>query len=432
MREDIIHIGAEKLHYDIHGMAEVAFELHRLGCKIFFENIGDPVNKGQKLPLWLKKIIQNAVKCDATYGYCPTKGILETRQYLAEQVSKQGKVTLHPDDILFVNGLGDAVGKIFGFLNRTARVLMPSPGHMTFTAAEAAHAGAPPATYALDPLCDWYPDLKDIENRIRYNPAVAGILIINPDNPTGMVWPLELLQGVVKLAQKYNLFIICDEVYQNIIYNGKTCVSLTELIEDVPAIVMRSISKEMPWPGARCGWLEFYNADNDKDFQKYKDSIINSKMLEVCSTTLPQKVLPDILQHPEYKPFLAKRVALYENNANHIYESFKDIEEVMINRSNGSFYSTIVFNNNAISHDQTLPIDNIPARSYIEKLTSTHLADDKRFAYYLLGATGVCVVPLSSFTTELQGFRITLLETDIEKFSSAITTVKSAALQYLA
>jgi len=240
MRKDIIHIGAGELHYEIQGMAEVANDLQRLGLSISRENIGDPVNKGQLLPQWLKMIVQEAVQCDETYGYCPTKGLLETREYLAAKVNSEAGVTVHPDDILFMNGLGDAVGKIFGFLKRTARVLMPSPGYTTFTAAEAAHAGSPPTTYFLDPHRNWLPDLEDIENRIKYNQAVAGILIINPDNPTGMVWPRQLLQDVVGLAKKHDLFIICDEVYRNIVYNGRTNVSLAELIGDVPAIVMRN------------------------------------------------------------------------------------------------------------------------------------------------------------------------------------------------
>ena len=151
MRKDIIHIGANELHYEILGMAEAANDLRSLGLPISNENIGDPINKGQRLPGWMKKIIEEAVRCDETYGYCPTKGLLETREYLAAKVSNESKISFHPDNILFMNGLEDAVGKIFGFLKRTARVLMPSPEHTTFTAAEAAHAGSPPTTYFLDP-----------------------------------------------------------------------------------------------------------------------------------------------------------------------------------------------------------------------------------------------------------------------------------------
>ncbi|HER62484.1 MAG TPA: aminotransferase class I/II-fold pyridoxal phosphate-dependent enzyme, partial [Desulfobacteraceae bacterium] len=180
------------------------------------------------------------------------------------------------------------------------------------------------------------------------------------------------------------------------------------------------------------GWLEIYNADRDADFRKYVDSIINAKMLEVCSTTLPQKVLPAILAHPEYSSFLAERVRRYERNANHVYETFKDMDGVIINRSDGTFYSTVLFEDGVIGDDQTLAIEDQQARRYIEELVSAPVAHDKRFAYYLLGGCGVCVVPLSSFTTGLQGFRMTLLETDEKKFCRMAVTIKSAVLEYLA
>jgi alanine-synthesizing transaminase len=155
-------------------------------------------------------------------------------------------------------------------------------------------------------------------------------------------------------------------------------------------------------------------------------------MLEVCSTTLPQKVLPAILDHPEYRPFLAERVRLYEKNANLAHEAFKDIDGVMINRSDGTFYTTVVFEEGVINNDQTLTIKDQQARRYIEELVSAPVANDKRFAYYLLGGSGICVVPLSSFTTGLQGFRMTLLETDEKKFCRITDTIKSAVLEYLA
>ena len=117
---------------------------------------------------------------------------------------------------------------------------------------------------------------------------MAGILIINPDNPTGAVYPTYILEAIVELAKRYDLFIICDEVYHHIVYNGTSTSPLSDVIGDVPAIAMRGVSKEMPWPGSRCGWIEVYNGEKDPMFAKYVQSILNAKMVEVCSTTLPQ------------------------------------------------------------------------------------------------------------------------------------------------
>lgn len=433
MRNDIVHIGAGELTYEIRNIVNVGEKLQGLGIKTYWENIGDPVAKGEAIPDWMKKIVAEAVMEDASYGYCPTRGILETREFIAAETNKRGGAQIGPEDILFFNGLGDAISKVFGFLKRTARVVVPSPSYTTHSSAEAAHAGDRPVTYLLDPNNNWYPDLDDLEKRIKYNPAVAGILIINPDNPTGAVYPVEILTRMVALARKYDLFIICDEVYNKIIYNGATTVPLSDIIGDVPAIAMRGISKEMPWPGSRCGWIEVYNAQNDPMFQRYIGSILNAKMVEVCSTTLPQKVLPKIISHPEYENYLKERVARYERLSNVAYDVLKDIDGIMVNRTNGAFYMSVAFEEGRINSKQSLPIENKEVRKHVENLVNQPgVAPDKRFVYYLLGATGVCVVPLTSFVTDLQGFRSTLLERNEEQFQKICSIMADGIRDYMA
>jgi aspartate/methionine/tyrosine aminotransferase len=312
-------------------------------------------------------------------------------------------------------------------------VVVPTPSYTTHSSAEAAHAGDRPVAYKLDPHNNWYPDLDDLEKRIKYNPAVAGILIINPDNPTGAVYPVEIIKGMVQLAKKYDLFVVCDEIYINIIYNGQTTQPLSDLIEDVPAIVMRGISKEMPWPGSRCGWIEVYNGHRDSMFEKYIQSILNAKMLEVCSTTLPQVVMPKVITHPEYQDYLDQRIRRYEKLSNIAYDALKNLDGVQVNRTNGAFYMSLVFNQGRLNNKQTLPIENKEVRTFVESLVNKPgVSLDKRFVYYLLGATGVCVVPLSSFATELQGFRATLLETDEDRFGKIIDIIVEAIKKYLA
>lgn len=432
MRRDIVHIGASELHYEICSIADTAYSLENFGLEIYWENIGAPIRKGQKLPTWFKDLVAAAVRRDAVYGYCPTQGDLRTRTFLAEQTNMLNGVTIGPEDIIFFNGLGDAVSKIFGMLKRTARVMVPSPEYMTYAAAEASHAGAGPVPFYLNPMNNWEPDFEDMENRIKYNPSVAAILMVNPDNPTGFVYPQETLRKIIDLAARYDLFLICDEVYHNIVYNNHSCPALAEMIGDVPGIAMKSMSKELPWPGARCGWIEMYNRTSDSSFEKYINSILNAKMLEVCSTTLPQVVLPEIISHPEYESCLAERVARYEQYANISYEVFRETEGLLINPSNGAFYTTVVFEQEKLAPKQTLPIANDRIRNHIEQLCSQPgTSPDTRFTYYLLGATGICVVPLSAFNTDLQGFRITLLENDRDRFQEMITTIRRAITTYL-
>lgn len=433
MRTDIVHIGAGELTYEIRNIVNVGEKLQKLGIKTYWENIGDPVAKGEEIPQWMKKVVADFVMEDSSYGYCPTRGILQTREFLAAQTNKRGGVQIEADDIIFFNGLGDAISKVFGFLRRTARVVVPSPSYTTHSSAEAAHAGDRPVCYRLDPDNNWYPDLDDLEKRIKYNPAVAGILIINPDNPTGAVYPEGILRGMVDLARKYDLFVICDEVYQNIIYNGQHTLPLSDIVGKVPAIAMRGISKEMPWPGSRCGWIEVYNGHRDPMFEKYIASVLNSKMVEVCSTTLPQKALPAIISHPQYKSYLHERIERYERFSNIAYDTLKEVDGILVNRTNGAFYMSIVFEEGVLNDRQTLPIPNKEVRKHVEGLVNNGngVSLDKRFVYYLLGSTGVCVVPLSSFATELQGFRTTLLERDEKRFRKICKTMADGIKQYL-
>ena len=433
MRTDIVHIGAGELTYEIRNIVAVGEKMKALGLDLYWENIGDPVAKGEEIPQWMRETVAELAMESSSYRYCPTRGELATREFICGMTNAKGGAQITPDDIIFFNGLGDAINKVFGLLRRTARVVVPSPSYTTHSSAEAAHAGDRPVTYRLDPDNNWYPDLDDLEKRVKYNPAVAGILIINPDNPTGAVYPEEIVRGMVDIAARYDLFIVCDEVYQNIIYNGTSTKSLAEIIGEVPAVNMRGISKEMPWPGSRCGWIEVYNADKDEMFSRFITSILNAKMLEVCSTTLPQKALPRLMKHPEYAAYLDERIRRYELFSNIAYDTLKDVDGLMVNRTNGAFYMSVAFKEGRINGRQSLRIDNPQVKALVEELVGKEgVTPDKRFVYYLLGATGICVVPLSSFVTDLQGFRVTLLERDEARFRAIFANIAKSIRDYLA
>ena len=430
MRNNILHIGAGELSYEIRGIVNVAKKLENLGVKIHWENIGDPVAKGEIIPDWIKSIIQELVSQNSSYGYCPTKGVEETREYIAELNNKRGGAQISPEDIIFFNGLGDAINKVYGLLRREARVIGPSPAYSTHSSAEASHAGLSAITYNLKPENNWYPDIDDLRNKIKYNSTISGILIINPDNPTGAVYPREILEEIIFLAKKYDLFIICDEIYQNIVYNNQEMIPLSTVIDNVCALSLKGISKEIPWPGARCGWIEIYNSGKDKNFDAYIESILNAKMVEVCSTTLPQKAIPKMMQHPNYWEYIQKKNSFYEQASNLAYEILSPLKHlILINKSNGAFYMSVVFRNNILRHDQRLPIENNTIEDYVEKLVQ-NVPLDKRFVYYLFASTGICVVPLSSFCSELPGFRITLLEKDLNAFQTTFEAVKEGIELY--
>ena len=206
---------------------------------------------------------------------------------------------------------------------------------------------------------------------------------------------------------------------------------LASVISGVPGIAMRGISKEFPWPGARCGWIEFYNRDKDKNFDRYARSIVDSKMLEVCSTTLPQKVLPKVMGDARYYPYLAKRTRRYQERAEYAHAVLSRISGIIVHKPRGAFYMTCVFRKGFLKKSQTLPV-----QSDLKKFVESRLMDaslDKRFVYYLLASTGVCVVPLSSgFNSSLQGFRFLLLEQDAKRFKKTIDIIAKAISDFTA
>jgi aspartate/methionine/tyrosine aminotransferase len=430
MRNNIVSLGADELKYEIREIVAVAKEFEKLGIEINWENIGDPVQKGEKVPAWIKEIITRTMQEDLTYAYSPTKGLDATREFLATKANKNGGVKITKEDIIFFNGLGDAISKVYGQLRREYRVIGPSPAYSTHSSAEASHAGSEYVSYRLDPENLWYPDLTDLRMKVKYNPSISGILVINPDNPTGAVYPKEVLLEIVAIAREYDLFVVCDEIYINLTYNGKKSVPLADVINGVCGISMKGISKELPWPGARCGWIEVYNADKDPVFAKYIKSIVDDKMLEVCSTTLPQKVIPAILGDSRYPGHIAQRNATYERRSGIAYDCLKDVEGIVVNRTNGAFYLTVMFRENVLTPDQKLAVSNAGAKDMVERLVKD-VALDKRFVYYLLAATGICVVPLTGFNCDLRGFRATLLESDDAKFEWIFRTLGEKITEYL-
>jgi alanine-synthesizing transaminase len=432
MRQQLLSEGASELSYEIREIVKKAGLIKDLGQEIYWENIGDPIQKNHPLPAWIKEIIGSLTLQNDSYGYCPSKGMQDTREFLAARTNDRKGVKISPEDICFFNGLGDAIAKVYQYITPTSRVIGPSPAYSTHSSAEAAHAGHEPLTYKLDPDHKWYPDLNDLYNKVKYNPNIVGILIINPDNPTGMVYPLETLQRIVEIAREFSLFLICDEIYLNITYNGAIAYALADVIGDVPGIAMKGISKELPWPGARCGWMEYYNRDKDQEFNRFCHALDNAKMIEVCSTKLPQLAIPKILSDPRFKIYREETNQKIGKRSKIISDILRKVPQLTFNETYGAFYNTIIFRDGVLKPNQKLEIKHIKIKKKVEEWTAQEMPLDKRFVYYLLGAKGVCVVPISSFCSDLQGFRVTLLEEDEAILVQTFTSIRDGIIEYLA
>lgn len=430
MRRNIVHAGAGTLSYEIREIVRVAHEFRAMGLTITWENIGDPVQKGETPPQWIRDSIAGLLEKPESWGYCDSAGVLESRQFLAEQCNARGGVKVTAEDVLFFNGLGDAVSKVYGFLRREARILGPSPAYSTHSSAEAAHSGYNHVTYNLLPENGWLPDLDDIRNKVKYNDSIAGILILTPDNPTGAVYPREMLEEICEIARQNKIFIICDEIYSNIVFDHSR-LNLSEWLGDVPGIAMRGISKEYPWPGSRCGWIEILNAKNNPMFAQYAESLKAAKRLEVSSTTLPQMSIPLVMGDERYPAHLAMREDMFGARAEQAVAAFDGMDEVFVNKPGGSFYFTVMFKEGVLNNEQKLQIENTAIRERVEELVKG-VTPDKRFVYYLMASTGIVVVPLTGFYCRHEGFRVTLLEMNDEKRAWTLNTMREKMKEYFA
>ena len=431
MRTRILTEGVHHLRYEIREIVEAANRLQAMGVEMTWENIGDPIAMGERVAPWIAEAIRALLDEDLSWAYSPSRGIDETREFIAAERAKDGGARIGADDVLFTNGVADAVDKIYDLVRKDARIIMPTPCYPTHSSNESKRGSYDSLFFRLDPRNGWLPDLEELRNKVRYNPQVVGIAFVSPENPTGLTYPRETLKEIVEIARQYGLFIICDEIYAHIVFNGAQQCHLSQVIDDVPAISLRGISKEYPWPGSRCGWMEFYNADRYADFRTYTQALVASKRMEVCSTTLPQMSIPRVMGDARYPDHLKRRAAMFEERANEAYDVFEDVDGVIANRPTGAFYFSVVFEPGRLNDRQTLPIRNDRLRAHVEQAVAG-VAEDKRFVYYLMGSEGICVTPLSGLHSDLEGFRITLLETNDERRRDTRRRIASAMKRYLA
>ena len=438
MNTSYTHKNVDRLSYQIREIVEVAKHIETLHpeMKITWENIGDPIVKSWRVPEFLKTLLKEEIDnaTDRSFGYAHSRGIPEVRAWVAALAQKMSpSCTLDADDVVFTSGLGSAIAIMYQMFDAGARVLLPSPTYPTHASFEAFHAGREPLFYQLDPENNWQPDISSIESQLDAHPEIAAILIINPNNPTGTVHTKEVLEKIVEIAKKHGIMIISDEVYFRMVYDGEQHVQITELAAGrVPLIVMRGLSKDIPWPGGRCGWLEFHNMALQERTLQYAKAVKQRILMEVCATRLPQQITPALYDHPEFPAWIEEYNKGLEDNAHAISSILSTSPYLTVNRTKGAFYMMPLFKEGMLKPGQTLPIAHDEVRKFIEeKVADPDMPLDQRFVYYLLGYTGICVVPASGFYSGRSGFRLTTLERDPKKRDATYTALVDAIDRYV-
>ena len=238
--------------YDIRGpIMDRARQMEEEGHKIIKLNIGNLAVFGFDAP---EEIQQDMIRnLPTSAGYSDSKGIFGARKAVMHETQKQGIKGVTLDDIYLGNGASELIVMATnGLLNNGDELLLPAPDYPLWTAAVSLSGGTP-VHYLCDEANGWMPDIDDIRSKITKN--TKGIVVINPNNPTGALYSDELLLQIVELARKHGLIIFADEVYDKVLYDGVKHTPIASLSEDVLTLTFNSLSKSYRSCGYRAGWM---------------------------------------------------------------------------------------------------------------------------------------------------------------------------------
>ena len=238
--------------YDIRGpVHKKAKQLENEGHKILKLNIGNPAPFGFEAPEdILKDVIHNL---PTAQGYTDSHGIYSARVAIMQYYQQRGILGVDVNYIYIGNGVSELISmSMLGLLNDNDEILIPSPDYPLWTASVVL-SGGKPVHYICDEQSDWQPDIEDIKSKITSR--TRGIVLINPNNPTGAVYDKDLLEQIVQVARENNLIIFSDEIYDKILYDGAVHTSIATLADDILVLTFGGLSKSYRVAGFRAGWL---------------------------------------------------------------------------------------------------------------------------------------------------------------------------------
>ncbi|MGB9072714.1 MAG: aminotransferase class I/II-fold pyridoxal phosphate-dependent enzyme [Terriglobales bacterium] len=239
----------ENVHYAIRDLACVTDEVARQGYKILPLNIGDPLNFDFQTPAHMIEAVYQAMR-EGKNGYSPSSGIKQARDAIRGEAVRKGITTVQ--DIFVTTGVSETVDLcLTALLNPGDNVLTPCPDYPLYSAV-LAKLGIGLNTYYLNEDDGWQPDLDDIKRKIT--PRTRGLVLINPNNPTGSLATRQMLEQIAELARRHNLVIFADEIYDKLILDDDPHIAMAAVAPDVPVITFGGLSKNYLAPGWRIGW----------------------------------------------------------------------------------------------------------------------------------------------------------------------------------
>ena len=372
----------KNVHSDIRGPLFVeAMDMRARGIDVLRLNTGNPATFGFKMP----ESLENALRGHEQKGvaYCDFKGMPEARQAICDYEKGKGIEGITPDDIFIGNGVSEVVNfALMPLLNDGDEVLVPSPSYSLW-GNSVYLAGGKPVFYICDEKAEWNPDINDIRSKVTSK--TKAIVLINPNNPTGALYPREILLDIIQIARENNLLIFSDEIYDRLVMDGLQHISTASLAPDLPVITLNGLSKSHCVCGFRCGWMVISGPRHLTE--EYRKGVIQMSSLRLCANTLPQLVIPAAMADDDTpSSMVAPGGRIYEQREA-TCSVLEQIDGISFVKNKAAFY--------------------LFPKLDIKKFNIT---DDKKFAWDLLHATNILLIPGSGFDwKEPDHFRIVML-----------------------
>lgn len=319
--------------YDVRGpVVEEANRMESTGTSVLKLNIGNPAPFGFTTPDEVIFDMQRQLtECE---GYSHAKGLFSARKAIMQYSQIKNLPNLSIDDIYTGNGVSELINlSMSALLNDGDEVLVPSPDYPLWTACVTL-AGGTPVHYICDEESEWYPDIADIEKKVNIN--TKAIVIINPNNPTGAVYPKEVLEKIVEVARKHQLIIFSDEIYDRLVMDGEEHISIASLAPDLFCVTFSGLSKSHMIAGFRVGWMVLSGNKNcAKDYIEGLNMLSNMRL---CSNVPAQSIVQTALWgYQSVNNYIVPGGRIYEQRE-YVYKALNDIPGISAVKPKAAFY----------------------------------------------------------------------------------------------
>lgn len=319
--------------YDVRGpVLEEAERMEMMGASILKLNIGNPAPFGFRAP---DEVVFDASRqLVESEGYSAAKGLFSARKAIMQYAQIKHIPNVSVDDIYTGNGVSELINlSMLALLNNGDEVLLPSPDYPLWTACVTL-AGGTPVHYICDEQAEWYPDIDDIKKKV--SPRTKAIVIINPNNPTGALYPRELLEEIVEIARQNNLIIFSDEIYDRLVMDGLEHISIASMAPDLFCVTFSGLSKSHMIAGYRIGWMILSgNKALARDYILGLNMLSNMRM---CSNVPAQSIVQTALGgHQSVNDYIRPGGRVYEQR-DFVYEALNSIPGVSAVKPKAGFY----------------------------------------------------------------------------------------------